>query len=129
MNKERLEERYAQYRAYKDQGHTNKKVAEHFGISVGTAKRVCKGIAKQHPDYSAMPQLNKPPDEEYAKSTIDKKLIGFSYVGNYTGSSGAVDLRCFVCNGVFTQPFTTIRQGKKVICPHCRQRAIDNFME
>ena len=126
MNKERLEERYAQYRAYKAQGYTHKEVAEHFGISVGTSQNVCKGIAKQHPDYDAMSWLHSQPEEEYAKAIIDKMLFGFSYVGNYTGSSGAVDLRCCVCNGVFTQPFTTIRNGKKVTCPHCRQRAIDN---
>jgi 5-methylcytosine-specific restriction endonuclease McrA len=121
MNQEQLENRYKQYREYKAQGHSHKEVAEHFGISEATSQKACKGIAKQKPDYDSMPWLHMKPSEDYAREMVEKNLFGFIYIGNYTGSSGTVDILCCVCNEAFTQAFTTIRQGKKVTCPNCQR--------
>jgi len=112
---------YEKCREFKKQGHTNKEVADRFGINLSVAARVCKGISPQKPDYTLLPQLQK--SEEYARNTVDRMLTGFSYVGNYTGSSGTADICCNICGEVFTQPFISIRQGNKVRCRNCERIA------
>ena len=47
MTKEDREFRNRQMRQYKAEGHSISEVAEHFGLSDGTAGKICKGIAPQ----------------------------------------------------------------------------------
>lgn len=119
MNKQKLDQRYTQYREYKAQGHTHKEVAEFFGISMATSEKVCKGIAKQKPDYSLLSQSK--PNENRAKEIIAKNVFGFTYAGGFTGSDGTADLLCCVCGKVSTQSYISIRKGCNIVCPYCKQ--------
>ena len=47
---------HAKMRAYKAEGHSASEVAEHFGVSEGSAQQICKGIA---------PQKTRPPKNGY----------------------------------------------------------------
>lgn len=113
------------------QGYSMNQLSEMFDLSEGGIHVICKkyGVAgvmsDRKADYDSMKQLHKKPSEDYARSVIERKLNGFSYFGNYTGSSGTADIQCNVCGDVFTQPFITIRQGKKVFCRNCRKIAKD----
>ena len=110
-------------REYKAQGHTMGEVAEKFGVSKGTAQKICKGIA---------PQEAKPPKDGYNppnKGTlqdvnnviriINERAPGFEYAGNYTGSEGHVDLRCKKCGHIRTANWNTLRHKGAKTCPNC----------
>ena len=118
------------------QGYSQAQIAEMFNLSDVSA--ICKryGVAGVMSDRKADPAnikynngWTKESQEEYAKKVIERKLNGFVYFGNYTGSSGSADIQCKECGYVFTQPFTTIRQSKKVWCRNCAKIANDKAKE
>lgn len=117
------------------QMYSMSQLAEMFDITESAVGVICRkyGVggkrSDRKADYRKLPQLHQKPSEDYAKRVIDQKLNGFSYFGNYTGSSGTADIQCNVCGDVFTQPFTTIRQGKKVFCRNCRKIEKEKAME
>ena len=49
---------------------------------------------------------------------------GFTYVGNYTGSDGTVDVRHEPCGTILTKSWSTIRNSrcKNLECPVCEKR-------
>ena len=115
MTHKESRQRWVECREYKAKGHTNKEVAEHFGIGYKTAKRICKGIAPQ----KGINQNYKHTEEE--KQTYVESLlpIGFSYVGGYIDCDHKVTIRCKVCGLEFERSMTSIRHGNNTICPYC----------
>lgn len=111
-------------RQYKAEGHTAKDVAEKFGLSLGYAKQICKGIAPQKPDMRGR-KINRWTSksmalrEAKAIKTINKHLPGFEYVGGFTHSDGYVDLKCKECGAIFSRSLIGIRHGNGVKCPEC----------
>lgn len=119
--------KYDELKKYMQQGHTTEETALYFGIPRSVVCRACKGVQRPKREYNN--QWSKDSQERYAINTINEKLIGFAYAGNYTGSSGAVDIQCKTCGDIFTQPFISIRQGCKVICRNCRKTAKEKTKE
>lgn len=115
------------------QGYSMNQLSEMFNLTniSGICKRygVAGKLSDRKADYSKLPQLHQKPSEDYAREVIERKLSGFSYFGNYTGSSGTADIQCNVCGDVFTQPFTSIRNGCNVFCRNCRKIAKDKARE
>lgn len=111
-------ERNKLMREYKAQGHTSKEVAERFGVTLGNARYICKGIAPQ--SYTK----SNGKAEEDIKGFIEERIPDFEYIGNYTGADGKADVRCRACGTVFTRSMITIRHSN-VRCRTCEARRID----
>jgi 5-methylcytosine-specific restriction endonuclease McrA len=115
------------------QGYSMNQLSEMFNLTniSGICKRygVAGVMSDRKADYSKLPQLQHKPSEDYAREVIERKLDGFSYFGNYTGSSGTADIQCNVCGDVFTQPFTSIRKGCNVFCRNCKKIEKDKARE
>lgn len=117
--KESTKAKHAQYREYKAQGHTNKEVAEHFGIALKTAKRICAGIA---------PQTSRGHATQYTKRTEEEKRAyvesfmgdAFSYIGGYIDCEHKVTVRCNKCGDVFERSMVSIRH-KYAACDNCKR--------
>lgn len=117
------DKRYEEYRKYKAEGHTMAEVAEKFGINVGTAQMVCKGIAPQ----TERPQVYK---NQYTSGEFDReanairyireRTPGFEYAGNYTGVDGFVDLKCKTCGATIRKSFISVRHGCAT-CQECKK--------
>lgn len=119
MTREERKQRDFAMREYKSQGHTNKEVAERFGLSIDHVKKnICKGIA---------PQNTKPANKGVLQNLdnviciINERASGFEYAGNYTGSDGHVDLRCKKCGHIRTANWNMLRHKGVKICPNCLQ--------
>lgn len=120
------DKRYAEMREYKSQGHTIAEVAELFGVSDGTASRVCKGVAPQKTDYSKVSNTLKEYNERNRKHH-EQKLIEqlddkFEYVCGYDGKDGYVTIRCKDCGTEFERSVQSIRKKYETQCPECRKR-------
>lgn len=102
------------WREYKAQGHTNKEVAERFGVSEDYVRSICKGIAPQ--GYNQFSNYDKL--ERNAAEWIRLKTPGLEYAGEYSGMDGPCKVRCRKCGAEFYRSFTTIRQGK-ARCSEC----------
>lgn len=108
---------------YKTEGHTNAEVADKFNVSLGTATRVCKGIAPQYrggdPDALNKSREKQRNSTDKLIATVESKLgeKSLEYYGGYTGSNGVADLRCSKCGEVFTRSWVAIRHGS-VSCPN-----------
>lgn len=111
-------QRWVECREYKAKGHTNKEVAEHFGIAYETAKNICRGIAPQH-SSSGNNQYKKNTEEENRAYVESLLPIGFSYVGGYIDCEHKVTIRCKVCGLEFERSMVSIRHGSNTICPYC----------
>lgn len=114
------EKRYAEYRAYKAEGHTMAEVAEKFGINQATAQKVCKGIAKQ----IARPQeyKNQYTNGEFNREAnaikyIEERTPWFEYAGEFTGLDGYVNLKCKKCGAIIRKSFVTVKHG----CAKCTE--------
>lgn len=119
------EMKYSAMREYKAQGHTMQEVAERFGLSKGSAQRICKGIAPQQA-INHNPPKNKgilKADEDVARF-IGERMPEAEYAGNYTGADGRVDLRCKKCGAVFNRSMISVRKGH-CSCPECAKRKAD----
>lgn len=69
MTREELKQRNMAMREYKSQGHTNKEVAEKFGLHQDTAKVICKGIS---PQYG---RRRKTSDKLHTKTRKDERYL------------------------------------------------------
>lgn len=116
MTREECNQRNNAMREYKSQGHTNREVAERFGLSIDRTKVICRGIA---------PQKTKPTNKGVLQDLdnviriINERAPGFEYAGNYTGSNGHVDLRCKKCGHIHTHSWHGIRHKGAKDCPNC----------
>lgn len=113
------EKRNVDMQSYKEQGHSMKQVAEHFGVSQSVAQKVCRGIAPQ----KARPQVyhngwNDERKEANAIRIINERSPMFEYVGGFTNTDGFVDIRCKTCGAVLHKSFVSIRHGKAT-CESC----------
>lgn len=119
MTHEEARQRWAECRAYKAQGHTNKEVAEHFGISAESAKKICRGINPQR-------NQNTKTTEEEKRTYVESFLpIGFSYVGGYIDCDHKVTLRCAVCGHEFEHSMISLRHPTcNLHCPECARADI-----
>lgn len=125
MNRQEIIQRHRSMVAYKLAGHTHKEVAEHFCVSDALSYIVCKGIAPQDP-VRRHPEKFKGADKQSlgnVEEMIAKKIPGFEYAGNYTGSNGTVQLLCKKCGAIITSAWVTVRHGK-TSCPACRDLAV-----
>lgn len=109
-------DRHNEMRKFKAEGHTNKEVAEKFHVSHETARKVCVGICPQ-PGVAANKGVLQ--DINNVKCIINERASGFEYAGNYTGSSGSVDLRCKKCGHVHTHSWWGVRHNGVKVCPNC----------
>lgn len=131
--------KHEQMRAYKAEGHTMQEVAEKFGVTKHTAQTVCKGInpQKPRPPEGGYHAHNKGVLQDIDKviSIISERAPAFEYAGNYTGSSGTVDIRCKKCGHVQTRSWWYIRHNGLQICDNCaeiekqKKREVDNCLE
>ena len=103
-------------RKYKADGHTNREVAEKFGMSVDRTKQICRGIAPQETTPINKGVLQ---DLDNVIRIINERAPGFEYAGNYTGSDGHVDLRCKKCGHIRTANWNTLRHKGTKTCPNC----------
>lgn len=126
VGKQIREKRNQDIVSLRKQGYSMTQIQEMFGLS--NVSDICKkygvgGVMSdrkaEHIEYSNGWDQHR--QDEYAKRMVEQNLPGFSFVGNYTGSDGTVDIKCLECGDVFTQPFETIRRGKKVICRNCKK--------
>jgi uncharacterized Zn finger protein len=115
MTREELKQRNMAMCEYKSQGHTNKEVAEKFGLHQDTVKVICKGISPQN--KGILQDINN------VIHIINERAPDFEYAGNYTGSDGHVDLRCKKCGHVRTVRWHTLRHKGVKTCPNCLEIA------
>ena len=124
--REQSEKLYSEMREYKALGHSAAEVAERFRVSVGTASRICKGIAPQTANYSQVSKTLIEHNERQRGNRIERlkqKLDdAFEYVGGYDGSNGYVTIRCKQCGTEFERSAQAIRKQQVKNCPCCRQR-------
>ena len=119
MTHKESRQRWVECREYKAKGHTNKEVAEHFGIAYGTAKDICRGIAPPTATQRGNNKYKKY-NEESNRAYVESLLpMGFSYVGGYINCEHKVTIRCKVCGLEFERSMVSIRHGNNIICPDC----------
>ena len=116
MTRTESRQRWAECREYKAEGHTSKEVAEHFDISMESAKRICRGVNPQHSNTNQHSKTTEKEKRAYVESFLP---IGFSYVCGYIDSDHKVTIRCKVCGLEFERSMVSIRHGQNTICPIC----------
>ena len=116
MTHEEARQRWAECREYKAQGNTSKEVAEHFGISMKSAKRICRGINSQHKKINQHTKTTEEERRAYVESFLP---IGFSYVGGYIDCDHKVTIQCKVCGAIFDRSMASIRHSNAIICECC----------
>ena len=123
--REQSEKLYSEMREYKALGHSAAEVAERFRVSVGTASKICKGIAPQTANYSQVSKTLIEHNERQRGNRIERlkqKLDdAFEYVGGYDGSDGYVKIRCKQCGTEFERSAQAIRKHQVRNCPCCRK--------
>lgn len=126
MGRKRIAD-YAEMREYKAQGYTMQDVADKFGISVGTAQRVCKGVAvdagrRIRAEKASVTLLKKNAEsaEERGKGVVETYAPAFEYVGGYTDHNGYVDIRCKVCGYVMRRTCVALRHNSPK-CENCQR--------
>lgn len=80
----KTEERHNAWRQYKAEGHTNKEVAEHFGVHPDTVKEACRGIAPQgrwrnHIKQESAPKKTKEFFEKRNEEICNLRLSGAEF--------------------------------------------------
>lgn len=116
--------RWTKCREYKAQGHTNKEVAEHFGIAYETAKNICRGIA---PQIIGHPNQNTKQTEKEKREYVEKQLpLVFSYHSGYIDCDHHVNLKCKICGTVFDVSMVSIRKGNNIECPVCKKADMED---
>lgn len=101
-----------------------------LSVKINTEERICEVCGKTY-TLKAMNQVccsiaclrkKKPTtvDESAIIRQITDKLPGFEYAGNYTGSNGAVDLKCKKCGATIRRNCSKVRRGT-VECNVCAE--------
>ena len=132
------DKQHEEMRRYKAEGHTMQEVADKFGVSKQTAQQICKGICPQkaRPPKDGYQAYNKGTLQEIENviRIINERASGFEYAGNYTGSTGSVDIRCKKCGHIHTHSWWSIRHKGVKVCPNCleiekqKKRTADNCL-
>lgn len=118
-------------------------IAKEFGLTEGTVHSICKVLGLGGKRSNKKGTYRKPTfTEEHLKAEEDRRRMmveryeGFTYVGNYTGSDGTVDIRHEPCGSIITKSWVAIRhtnkRGKSKIgldCPVCRKREAEQQVE
>lgn len=111
---------YDAIKKYRSEGHTVKEVVEKFGCCEETVKHICKGVEVEiHNQWGSFEER-----EERVKAMVKRDLIGFDYVGGFTGSEGYIELRCQECGNTFERSLIQIRHIHRVTCPYCREKEL-----
>lgn len=126
MNRSEREQRNAAMKAFKAEGHNMREVAERFGVSEGTATKICKGIAPQKakPPEWKNNQYTVVPIDERGRQYIERYAPGFEYAGNYKGQNSTIDMKCKACGSVQTRSAITLRH-RNTRCEACYQEKIE----
>ena len=113
-------------KAFKAEGHNMREVAERFGVSEGTATKICKGIAPQKakPPEWKNNQYTVVPIDERGRQYIERYAPGFEYAGNYKGQNSTIDMKCKACGSVQTRSAITLRH-RNTRCEACYQEKIE----
>lgn len=125
------EKKHEAIRAYKLEGHSNKEVAERFGISCDWAKEICRGVARQD-----LKTRFKKKELEDVKTIIKTSNPDLEYVGGYKNADSKIEIRCTKCGNTFVRSFTTIRHSKnrhgnqkKTRCDYCYTKQLELRVE
>lgn len=126
MTREEKRIRNEKMRTYKAEDHNMREVAERFGVSEGTATKICKGIAPQKakPPEWKNNQYTVVPIDERGRQYIERYAPGFEYAGNYKGQNSTIDMRCKACGSVQTRSAITLRH-RNTRCEACYQEKIE----
>ena len=115
---------YAALREYKAKGHTNKEVAEHFGIDKSTAAKACRGITGRPPEHKNGYTKGDFNRDEYAADLVKKRIPQFEYIDGFVSSEGTVRLRCLKCGEIVIRSWITVRH-RKIVCDNCERIAAE----
>lgn len=105
-------EQIEEIRNYYREGHTASNVSLVFGISINTAKDLCKGCRDWRLNQFSCDAFDI---EAGIREKIAEKLPSFEYAGNYTGTDGECDIRCKICGAVKHIKSQAIRKS----CARC----------
>ena len=106
-------------------------IAKEFNLTEGAVWSICKVLGLGGKRSNKKATYRKPVfTEEHLKAEEDRRRAmveryeGFTYVGNYTGSDGIVDIRHEPCGSILTKSWVTIRHTRNngLDCPVCRDR-------
>lgn len=110
-------------------GTTMQKIADTFGLDLATISTICAKMGARKFRCPAVIHNNNTPsgadhqnwhDDQDAAKIVAERNPAFEYVGNYTGSDGAADIRCKICGEVTRRSWVTIRHGV-VTCRNCKK--------
>lgn len=122
MTRAEKQERNIKMRAFVKEGHSREEAAEKYGVAVGTAKEICRGLGQCIEITYRNQYTNGQFDgEENARHIIEERAPGFEYVDGYTGADNKVNVRCKVCGTVTSRSMITIRH-KSAVCRTCEER-------
>ena len=115
---------------YRKQGHYRRECCEYFNVKESYVDMACRGI-KFDWKYDRETQIasakalaaSKPIDESIAVGYVERFIPWAEYVSGYKNCSGHMNIRCLKCGNVFDVSCTTVRQGKRVECPKCKNIA------
>jgi uncharacterized Zn finger protein (UPF0148 family) len=99
-----------QMRTYKAEGHTNREVADKFGMNYETTKVICRGIASQS---------NKIDKFGLFMNHFKEYQDRWEYVGGFTSGEGKVLCRCKTCGEVSEFWCSLFRHRGLVACRPC----------
>ena len=107
-------------------------IAKEFGLSVPTVSEICKrlGLAGRRSNKKAAYRPKKKEtlerlfvqEEARRADVVRTRLVGYEYIGNYTGSDGTADIQCVECGAVRTVSWISIRHKHVGICPTCEEK-------
>ena len=105
-------------------------IAKEFNLTLGAVCNICKALGLGGKRSNKKATYRKPTfTEEHLKAEEDRRRAmveryeGFTYIGNYTGSDGTVDIRHEPCGSILTKSWVTIRHTRNngLDCPVCRE--------
>ena len=101
-----------QMRTYKAEGHTNREVADKFGVNYETTKVICRGIASQSNKIDKFGLFMN-----HFRNYEDR----WEYVGGFTSGEGSIQCRCKTCGEVSEFSCQQFRKRGAVHCPSCKR--------
>lgn len=129
-----LEKKREKYRKYKSLGYSLSEVAEHFGVGVSEVQLACAGMTRKKSEFHVgHDPWNKGlhTGNQFTNGIVDIKtrvveLVkkanpNMEYVSGYTGHDSFIIIRCVLCGHELQKSMSTIRHGRKTICPNCLQ--------
>ena len=125
MNKKQREERDAKIIDMRLNNYSMAEIASILNITFGIVYTVShkNNLGGKRSNRKATynpPSIPKKKQEDKVAEFIKERLPQFEYAGNYTGSEGAVDIKCVVCGTTTTRSMISIRHSC-VVCRTCEQ--------